>query len=237
MKQRGEHGGDDDQRDVDGRARPAGGRRPPCRSPAARPAGSTGTPMLPPPALRPSAQPFFRSGKKALMLVIDEAKLPPPTPASAADHQEGGVRGPGLHHDARGDGRHQQQQRADRPSSCARRTAPRRRCTGTRTTAPTSVAIATRKNFPAGSTPYSGPHEQHHHRPQGPDGEPDVLGEHGEAADCGGRSARPSPARSSRPPGPTARSTCRPSRLHGLRSTGVGSSAPTLGSARFGAVP
>lgn len=38
--------------------------------------------MLPPPALRPSAQPFFRSGKKALMLVMLEAKLPPPTPAS-----------------------------------------------------------------------------------------------------------------------------------------------------------
>lgn len=40
--------------------------------------------MLPPPALRPSAQPFFRSGKKALMLVMEEAKLPPPIPASIA---------------------------------------------------------------------------------------------------------------------------------------------------------
>lgn len=40
--------------------------------------------MLPPPAFRPSAQPFFRSGKKELMLVIDEAKLPPPTPVSSA---------------------------------------------------------------------------------------------------------------------------------------------------------
>ena len=44
----------------------------------------TGTPMLPPPAFRPSAQPFFRWGKKALMLVIDEAKLPPPSPAKHA---------------------------------------------------------------------------------------------------------------------------------------------------------
>ena len=41
----------------------------------------TGTPMLPPPAFRPSAQPLYRSGKKALMFVIDDAKLPPPTPA------------------------------------------------------------------------------------------------------------------------------------------------------------
>lgn len=44
----------------------------------------TATPRLPPPALIPSAAPFFRSGKKALILVIDEAKLPPPTPATAA---------------------------------------------------------------------------------------------------------------------------------------------------------
>ncbi len=43
----------------------------------------TGTPMFPPPALRPSAQPFLLSGKKALMLVMEEAKLPPPMPASS----------------------------------------------------------------------------------------------------------------------------------------------------------
>lgn len=44
----------------------------------------TGTPMLPPPALSPSAQPLRRCGKNALMLVIDDAKLPPPRPVSAA---------------------------------------------------------------------------------------------------------------------------------------------------------
>ena len=32
----------------------------------------------------PSAAPFCFSGKNALMFVIDEAKLPPPTPAKTA---------------------------------------------------------------------------------------------------------------------------------------------------------
>lgn len=41
------------------------------------------TPRLPPPALRPRAQPFSRWGKKALMLVMDDAKLAPPSPAIA----------------------------------------------------------------------------------------------------------------------------------------------------------
>ena len=40
--------------------------------------------MLPPPALIPKAQPLRRCGKKALMLVMDDAKLPPPSPQSAA---------------------------------------------------------------------------------------------------------------------------------------------------------
>ncbi len=42
------------------------------------------TPMLPPAALRPSAQPFSRSGKKNEMLAMLEAKFPPPRPAVAA---------------------------------------------------------------------------------------------------------------------------------------------------------
>src|SRR4051794_41927189 len=42
------------------------------------------TPMLPPAALRPSAHPFIRSGKKNEMLVMLEAKLPPPRPAVEA---------------------------------------------------------------------------------------------------------------------------------------------------------
>ena len=40
--------------------------------------------MFPPPALIPKAQPLRRCGKNALMLVIDDAKLPPPRPQSAA---------------------------------------------------------------------------------------------------------------------------------------------------------
>src|SRR5215218_8685644 len=34
-----------------------------------------GTPMFPPPALSPHANPFLRSGKKVLMLVIEEARF------------------------------------------------------------------------------------------------------------------------------------------------------------------
>src|ERR1700746_34949 len=42
------------------------------------------TPILPPAALMPSAEPFIRSGKKKEMLAIEEAKLPPPSPAVEA---------------------------------------------------------------------------------------------------------------------------------------------------------
>ncbi len=112
--------------------------------------------MLPPPAFRPSAQPFFRSGKKALMLVIDEAKLPPPIPVSAATARNVPYEVPGSI-----------TQRAARAGT-SRLTAlntvqlrPPNRATanvyGTRTSAPTRVAVEMRKNFPAASTPYSGP--------------------------------------------------------------------------------
>ena len=57
-------------------------------APIAMTAGTTiwtmPVPRLPPAALSPSAFPFSASGKKNEMLVIDEAKLPPPKPASAA---------------------------------------------------------------------------------------------------------------------------------------------------------
>ena len=112
--------------------------------------------MLPPPAFSPSAQPFFRSGKKELMLVIDEAKLPPPTPVSAATTRNVAYEVPGSMTTAAA--------AVGTSSSSALKTVqlrPPKRATakvyGTRTTAPTSVGIATRKNFPAGSTPYSGP--------------------------------------------------------------------------------
>ena len=42
------------------------------------------TPKLPRPALRPSAVPCRRFGKKVLMLDIEQAKLPPPIPDSSA---------------------------------------------------------------------------------------------------------------------------------------------------------
>ncbi|KFB73634.1 MAG: hypothetical protein AW09_001111 [Candidatus Accumulibacter phosphatis] len=42
------------------------------------------TPKLPSPAFRPSAVPCSRFGKKVLMLDIELAKLPPPTPDHSA---------------------------------------------------------------------------------------------------------------------------------------------------------
>src|ERR1700674_1871267 len=42
------------------------------------------TPRFPRPALSPSAEPLRSFGKKKLMLAIDELKLPPPSPHSAA---------------------------------------------------------------------------------------------------------------------------------------------------------
>src|SRR5258708_2848189 len=53
------------------------------------------TPMLPPAALRPSADPFIRSGKKKEMLVMLEAKLPPPRPAGEASSSISPNRGAG----------------------------------------------------------------------------------------------------------------------------------------------
>ena len=68
------------------KSRPARSRWIPA--PIAMTAGTTSctmpVPRLPPAALSPRAFPFSASGKKKEMLVIDEAKLPPPKPASAA---------------------------------------------------------------------------------------------------------------------------------------------------------
>ena len=44
----------------------------------------TATPMLPPAAFSPRAAPFSFSGKKKEMLLMEEAKLPPPRPAVPA---------------------------------------------------------------------------------------------------------------------------------------------------------
>ena len=53
------------------------------------------TPALPAPALMPSARPFSRSGKKKLMLVVEEAKLPPPMPLTAAQSRNAHSGAPG----------------------------------------------------------------------------------------------------------------------------------------------
>lgn len=117
---------------------------------------TTGTPMLPPPAFSPSAQPFLRSGKKALMFVIEEAKLPPPMPVSAATATKVVYEVPGsitMKAATVGTSRVNALNTVQfRPPNLA--TA---KVYGTRTRAPTSVAVEIRKNFPAGSTPYSGP--------------------------------------------------------------------------------
>src|SRR4051794_2682818 len=116
----------------------------------------TATPMLPPPALSPSARPLRPSGKNELMLVIDEAKLPPPNPARAAmsTNTPNGV--PGCRTKAAtivGTS-------SSRPLTTDQLRPPNRATAnvyGTRSTAPTSVAVDTSRNLPAASTPYSGP--------------------------------------------------------------------------------
>lgn len=117
---------------------------------------TTGTPMLPPPALSPSAQPFLRSGKKALMFVIDEAKFPPPMPVSADTARKVPYEVPGsittraaIVGTSRVSALNTVQFRPPNRATA--------KVYGTRTTAPTRVAVEMRKNFPAGSIPYSGP--------------------------------------------------------------------------------
>lgn len=112
--------------------------------------------MLPPPALRPSAQPFFRSGKKALMFVMEEAKLPPPMPASIAQIRNVLNEVPGsITTKAATVGT------SSRLAETIVQLRPPKIATakvyGMRTMAPTSVAIETRKNLSAGVRPYSGP--------------------------------------------------------------------------------
>ena len=112
--------------------------------------------MLPPPALSPNANPFFRSGKKVLMLVIEEAKFPPPRPPTAATATNTQYGVPGC------------MTTAAKTTGISSNDAltivqlrPPNRATakvyGSRSTAPTSVGTATRKNLPAASMPYSGP--------------------------------------------------------------------------------
>ncbi len=116
----------------------------------------TGTPMLPPPALSPSAQPFCRSGKNALMLVMEEAKLPPPMPASSPTSRKVGKEVPGsITAKAATVGT------SSSPAETTVQLRPPKTATakvyGTRTTAPTSVTRDVSRNLSAGVSPYSGP--------------------------------------------------------------------------------
>lgn len=90
------------------------------------------------------------------MLVIEEAKLPPPIPVSAATATKVAYEVPGsITQNAASVGT----SRLTALKTVQLR--PPKRATakvyGTRTSAPTRVAVEMRKNFPAGSTPYSGP--------------------------------------------------------------------------------
>src|ERR1700712_1144195 len=107
------------------------------------------TPRFPPPALRPSAQPLRRSGKKALMLVIDDAKLPPPTPAMHATMSSVLYETPGFRTIAAvtvgtssNDALTTVQFRPPKVATA--------NVYGNRTNAPSAVGIVVSKNFPAG---------------------------------------------------------------------------------------
>ena len=113
------------------------------------------------------------------MFAIDEAKLPPPTPAKVAMINSVGVRDARGQEDRDQRGRDQQQQGADdRPVPAAERGH------GERVRQPERGAGQGRERgqqeLPGRVDPPLGAHEQHDHRPQAPDGEADVLGQHGE---------------------------------------------------------
>ena len=101
----------------------------------------------------PSAQPFSRAGKYALMLVIDEAKLPPPTPAnSEMINKVSEKETPGLRKIAiRVVGI--SSSRAETIVQFRPPNLPTEKVYGIRTTAPTSVGSAVSRNFWAGSKP------------------------------------------------------------------------------------
>lgn len=166
------------------------------------------------------------------MFVIDEAKLPPPMPVSAATTRNVVYEVPGSI-----------TQKAARVGSSSDRALttvqlrPPNSATakvyGTRTKAPTRVAVEIRKNFPAGSTPYSGPMKRtmtdHRDQTENP-----MCSESTENH----RLRRATRSPDSRQKTSSSGSHCsiqRPAitRLH----RGRGVVLPTLGSPRFGAVP
>src|SRR5690606_6233710 len=99
---------------------------------------------------------FFRSGKKALMLVMEEAKLPPPIPASRPTSRNVVKEVPGsITANAATVGT------SSRAADTIVQFRPPKTATakvyGTRTTAPTSVTTDVSRNLSAGVRPYSGP--------------------------------------------------------------------------------
>src|SRR3712207_1491899 len=90
------------------------------------------------------------------MFAIEEAKLPPPTPATAARISSGEDETPGrMRNAARIDGI------SSRLALMMVQLRPPKRATanvyGIRSTEPTRAGTAVSRNFPAGSTPYWGP--------------------------------------------------------------------------------
>jgi hypothetical protein len=139
----------------------------------------TGTPMLPPPAFSPSAHPFFLSGKKALMLVMEEAKLPPPMPASRPIQRKVSKDVPGfITTNAAMVGMSSRLGGDDRPVPPAE--------DGDREGVRHPDDRADERDhrrqqeLVGRGQPVLRAHEEHQHGPQGPDREADVLGEHGE---------------------------------------------------------
>ena len=140
---------------------------------------ATGTPMLPPPALMPSAQPLSRRGKKALMLVIEEAKLPPPTPANMAMINKRVERDARLQEDRDQGRRDEEQQRADHGPVAAAELGHRE---GVREPQhrPDQRRQGREQELLRRVEAVVRPEEEHQHRPQAPDREADVLAEDGE---------------------------------------------------------
>ena len=151
-------------------------------APMAMTAGTTSctrpVPRLPPAALSPRALPFSASGKKKEMFVIEEAKLPPPKPARAAQPEQQAERRRRVAHDP-GEGRRgdeQQECRDDGPVASAEA----RDGEG--------VGDAHRRADQAGDgdepellvqgeAEAGGREQRHDHAPQRPDAEAEELGE------------------------------------------------------------
>ena len=140
-------GGQDDQRDVDHHQQPRVARRRAVARTSRPTSCTTGTPRLPPPALTPSAQPLSRCRVVGVDVGHRRGEVAAADAGERRHDQQRRVRDAGLQEDRDQHRRDQQQQRADDgPVPAAERRRPRR-CTGIRSTAPTSVGRAVSRNF------------------------------------------------------------------------------------------